>query len=568
MTKRILVVDDEEVVLISCEKILKGMGFELKLFQNPEEALKELKENDYSLIISDVVMPQMNGIELFRRSREIKKDVEVILITGYPNLKEAVTAIQEGVFQYITKPFEPNELREAVKRAMEEIEKRRKESFVSFPSAKEPAWMHDYRKKLCSADEAISLIKDGDNVYISANAATPLAMERALYAQRDRFKRLNLIHVLLAGEDILNVKDPSSPFRHLSLFVGPADREAIALGNSEYMPIFLHEIPSIFYSGKVKLDAAILHVSKPDEHGFVSLGVECLASLAAADCAKILIAQVNEKMPYILGDNFIHISRFNKIVEVSEDILELKGRGATEVEKKIGAFIADLIPDGATLQMGIGGIPDAVLAQLEGKKDLGIHTEMVSDGLIKAFNKGIITNARKTLHRNKIIGTFVYGSKQLYEFVDHNPLIELHPVNYVNDPRIICQNENMVAINSAIEVDITGQVCSDSIGTTIYSGFGGQVDFIRGAAMAKNGKPIIALPSTTKNDTVSRIVPKLKPGAGVVTSRADIHYLCTEFGIVDLHGKTLQQRARAIIELAHPNFRDMLIEEAKERKIW
>jgi len=568
MKPRILIVDDEEVVLLSCEKILKDMGYEIKLFQNPEDALNDLKENDYNLVISDVVMPQMNGLDFFKRAREIKKDIEVILVTGYPNLKEAVQAIQEGVFQYITKPFEPQELREAVKRALEEIEKRKKESFVSFQGMREPAWMHDYRRKLCSPEEAIEIIKDGDNVYISANAATPLTMERALYNQRDRFKRLNLIHVLLAGEDILNVKDPSSPFRHLSLFVGPADREAITLGNSEYMPIFLHEIPSIFYSGKVKLDVAILHVSKPDEHGFVSLGVECLASLAAAECAKKLIAQVNEKMPYIMGDNFIHISRFDKIVEVSEDILELKGRGATEVEKKIGALIADLIQDGSTLQMGIGGIPDAVLAQLEGKKDLGIHTEMVSDGLIKAFSKGIITNARKTLHKNKIIGTFVYGSKELYEFVSNNPLIELHPVNYVNDPRVICQNENMVAINSAIEVDITGQVCSDSIGTTIYSGFGGQVDFIRGAAMSKGGKPIIALPSTTKNNTVSRIVPKLKPGAGVVTSRADIHYLCTEFGIVDLHGKTLQQRARAIVELAHPNFREELIEEAKMRRIW
>lgn len=568
MVHRILIVDDEEVVLQSCDKILKNMGYEIKLFQNPDDALLEIKANDYNLIISDVVMPQMNGIDLFKKVKEIKKDLEVILITGYPNLKEAVSAIQEGVFQYITKPFEPQELRDSVKRALEEIEKKKKESIISFPSTREPAWMHDYRKKLCSAEEAVEIINDGDNVYISANAATPLSMERALYTQRHRFKRLNLVHVLLAGEDILNVKDPSSPFRHLSLFVGPADREAIALGYSEYMPIFLHEIPSIIYTGKVNLDVAILHVSKPDEHGFVSLGVECLSSLAAADCAKKLIAQVNEKMPYIMGDNFIHISRFEKIVEVSEDILELKSRGASEVEKKIGEHIAKLIPDGATLQMGIGGIPDAVLAQLEGKKDLGIHTEMVSDGLIKAFNKGIITNAKKNFHKNKIIGTFVYGSKDLYDFVDHNPLIELHPVNYVNDPRIICQNENMVAINSAIEVDITGQVCSDSIGTTVYSGFGGQVDFIRGAAMAKGGKPIIALPSTTKNDTVTRIVPKLKPGAGVVTSRADIHYLCTEFGIVDLHGKTLQQRARAIVELAHPNFKEMLIEEAKERKIW
>lgn len=568
MEPKILIVDDEEAILQFCEKILNNVGYEIKLFKNPEEALQDLKKNDYNLIISDVVMPQMSGIDLFKKAKEIKKDIEVILITDHPNLKEAVYAIQEGVYQYITKPLEPQELSDSVKRALEEIEKKKKETKVSFHSIREPHWMHDYRKKLCNAEEAVSIIQDGDYVYISANSATPLEMERALYNQRDRFKKLNLVHVLLAGEDILNVKDPSSPFRHLSLFVGPADREAVNLGYSDYMPIFLHEIPSLFYSGKIRLDAAILHCSLPDEHGFVSLGTECLASLAAADCAKKLIAQVNEKMPYTLGDNFIHISRFDKIVEVSENLLSLKERPATEIEKKIGAFIADIIPDGATLQLGIGGIPDAVLANLTGKKDIGIHTEMVSDGLIKAFEKGIITNAKKSIHKNKIIATFIFGSKELYEFVDHNPLIELHPVNYVNDPRIICQNENIVAINSAIEVDITGQVCSDSIGTLIYSGFGGQVDFIRGAAMAKGGKPIIALPSSTKNDTVSRIVPKLKPGAGVVTSRGDIHYLCTEFGIVDLHGKTLRERAHQIVELAHPNFREMLIEEAKMRKIW
>lgn len=568
MKPKILIVDDDETILQSCENILKNMGYEIRAFQDPEEALQNLKTNDYTLIISDVVMPKMNGIDFFKKTKEIKKNIEVILIADYPNLKEAIYAMQEGVYQYITKPFSPEELRDVVKRALEEIEKKKKETKVSLSSTREPQWMHEYRKKLCSAEEAISIIQDGDYVYISANSATPLEMERALYKQRGHFKKLNLVHVLLAGEDILNVKDPSSPFRHLSLFVGPADREAVNLGYSDYMPIFLHEIPSLFYSGKIKLDAAILHCSLPDEHGFVSLGTECLASLAAADCSKKLIAQVNEKMPYTFGDNFIHISRFEKIVEVSEDLLSLKERPATEIEKKIGAFIANIIPDGATLQMGIGGIPDAVLANLAGKKDIGIHTEMVSDGLIKAFEKGIITNAKKSIHKNKIIATFIFGSKELYEFVDHNPLIELHPVNYVNDPRIICQNENIVAINSAIEVDITGQVCSDSIGTVIYSGFGGQVDFIRGAAMAKGGKPIIALPSTTKNDTVSRIVPQLKPGAGVVTSRGDIHYLCTEFGIVDLHGKTLRERAHAIVELAHPNFKEMLIEEAKKRKIW
>ncbi|HPR64966.1 MAG TPA: acetyl-CoA hydrolase/transferase C-terminal domain-containing protein [Thermoanaerobaculia bacterium] len=428
--------------------------------------------------------------------------------------------------------------------------------------------MHHYRRKLCSAEEAVTIIKDKQTVYMSANAATPLAMERALAARKDDFTYLKLVHVLLAGEDILKVDEPGSPFHHLSLFVGPADRKSVQEGLSEYVPVFLYEIPALYSTGIIPLDVAIVHVSPPDNHGFVSLGVEGLASLSACEAATKVIAQVNEKMPYILGDNFVHVSRFDKIVEVSEDILELHPRSATEVEQKIGYHVASLIEDGATLQMGIGGIPDAVLKYLDGKRDLGVHTEMVSDGLIGAVDKGIITNRKKSLHKNKIIATFTYGTRKLYDFVHQNPLIELHPVSYTNNPFVIAQNDNMTAINSAVEVDITGQVCSDSMGIKIYSGFGGQVDFIRGAANAKGGKPIIALPSTTKNDTVTRIVPMLKPGAGVVTTRADIHFLVTEFGIANLHGKSLHERARAMIEIAHPNFRDELTEEAKRRRVW
>lgn len=290
--------------------------------------------------------------------------------------------------------------------------------------------------------------------------------------------------------------------------------------------------------------------------------------MAACEAAQRVIAQVNDQMPYTLGDNFVHVTRFDRIVEVSEPLLELKPRKATEIEQRIGEYVASLVEDGATLQMGIGGIPDAVLHYLEGKKDLGVHTEMLSDGIIRAVERGIITNRLKTLHKNKIISTFIYGSQELYRFVHQNPLIELHPVNYTNNPFVIAQNEKMIAINSAIEVDITGQVCSDSLGTRIYSGFGGQVDFIRGAAASPGGKPIIALPSTTKNDTISRIVPTLKPGAGVVTTRADVHYVVTEYGIAYLHGKSLHERARELVKIAHPKFRDVLIEEAKRRKIW
>ncbi|MBI4417637.1 MAG: acetyl-CoA hydrolase/transferase family protein, partial [Ignavibacteriales bacterium] len=337
-------------------------------------------------------------------------------------------------------------------------------------------------------------------------------------------------------------------------------REAIAAGRSAYVPIHLSEIPGLFSRGIIPLDVAFIHVSPPDEHGFMSFGVECAASKAAAESAKIVVAQVNERMPRTLGDVFIHVSHVHKIVECSEPLMTLKGGESTEVEQKIAAHIANLIQDGDTLQLGIGGIPDAVLTQLESKRHLGIHTEMVSDGVIRALENGVITNRKKTLHPGKIIATFVLGSEDLYRYVDNNPIFELHPCDYTNNPFIVAQNENMVAINSAIEVDITGQVCADSIGSKIYSGFVGQVDFIRGAAYSKGGKPIIALPSSTKNNTISRIVPQLKPGAGVVTTRADVHYVVTEFGVASLHGKNLVERAQALIAIAHPAFRDELFD--------
>jgi acyl-CoA hydrolase len=313
------------------------------------------------------------------------------------------------------------------------------------------------------------------------------------------------------------------------------------------------------------LDAAMLHLSPADEHGFMSFGVEVLASKAAAEKAKKIIVQVNEKMPRVLGDSFIHVSRVHKIVEVSEELPELKRKPFSEVERKIGHLITELIEDGSTLQLGIGGIPDAVLSALKERRDLGIHTEMVSDGVMEAIEAGIITGAKKTFHPNKVILTFILGSKKLYEFADNNPVLEAHPTDYTNHPFNVSRNDNMIAINSAIEVDITGQVCSDSIGTYIYSGFGGQVDFIRGAAHSKGGKPIIALHSTAKNGEVSRIVPFLKKGAGVVTTRADVKYVVTEYGIAYLHGKNLQERTIALINVADPKFRPDLIKEAKGR---
>ncbi len=429
------------------------------------------------------------------------------------------------------------------------------------------SWVDDYKKKLCSAEEAVSVVKSGDRVYISGNAATPYVLMKALAQRKDELSNVELVHVLLMGEDPLSKPEMEGHFRHNSLFVGPADRKAINEGRADYVPIFLHQIPDLFYSGQMPVDVAILHLSPPDEHGFMSYGVEVLASKAAAEKAKMVIAQVNDQMPRVLGDSFIHVSRVHKIVEVSEPLPELERTPMTEVELRIGQYIADLIDDGCTLQLGIGGIPDAVLASLKNRRELGIHTEMVSDGVMEAIEAGIITGSRKTLHPYKVIMTFVLGSKRLYDFVDNNPIFEAHPTDYTNHPFIVAQNEKMVAINSAIEVDITGQICSDSIGTYIYSGFGGQVDFIRGAAHSKGGKPIIALPSTAKDGEISRIVPYLKQGAGVVTTRADVRYVVTEYGVAYLYGKNLQERTKALINIAHPKFRADLIKEAKKRNL-
>jgi len=428
-------------------------------------------------------------------------------------------------------------------------------------------WVDEYKKKLVSAEEAVSDIKSGQRVYISGNAATPYVLVKSLSARKDELKDVELVHVLLLGDDPFSRPEMQGHFRHNSLFVGPADRKAINEGRADYVPIFLHQIPNLFYSGQMPLDAALLHLSSPDEHGFMSYGVEVLCSKAAAETAKKVIAQVNEQMPRVLGDSFIHVSRIDKIVEVSEPLPELKKKPFSDVEKKIGGYVADLIDDCSTLQLGIGGIPDAVLAALKDRQDLGIHTEMVSDGVMEAIESGVITGAKKTSHPYKVILTFLLGSKKLYDFADNNPVFEAHPTDYTNHPFVISQNDNMVAINSAIEVDITGQVCSDSIGKFIYSGFGGQVDFIRGAAHSKGGKPIIALPSTAQKGKSSRIAPFLKKGAGVVTTRADVMFVVTEYGVAYLHGKNLQERTIALINIAHPKFRDELIKEAKARNL-
>ena len=428
-------------------------------------------------------------------------------------------------------------------------------------------WLDDYKSKLKKAAEAVQVIKSGHRVYYGGNAAIPEALVMALAERREELRDVQLNHVLLLGQDPLSAENMKGHFRHNSLFVGPADREAVNDGRADYVPIFLHQIPRLFRDGIIPLDVVMVQTSPPDEHGFMSLGVETLASKSACQVAKTVIAQVNEKMPRVLGDSFIHVSRVDAIVEHTKPLPTLEARPSSEMERAIAGYILPLIRPGSTIQMGIGGIPDAVYESMTGDLDLGIHTEMISDRAMRAIQRGVVTGNQKTLHQGKVVITFALGSQELYEFLNDNPLIESHPVEHVNDPFVISQNENMVAINSAIEVDLTGQVCSDSVGAYIYSGFGGQVDFIRGAARSKGGRPIIALPSTAKNGELSRIVPFLKQGAGVVTSRADVHYIVTECGVANLFGKNLRERAEALIQIAHPRFRDELERAAKARKL-
>jgi acyl-CoA hydrolase len=427
-------------------------------------------------------------------------------------------------------------------------------------------WQALYKRKVVSPEVAVAVVNSEDRLFVSGNGATPTALLRALSARTDELFDVEVNHALMLGEDPLAKQGTEHHFRHNSLFVGPADRAAIDAGRSEYVPVHLSDIPNLFKRRIIPIDVALLHLSPPDDHGYMSFGVECAANKAAAENAKYIVAQVNRQMPRTLGDVFLHISKVHKIVEVDEPLTTLLPEPPNEIDERIASHIAPLIEDESTLQMGIGGIPDAVLRRLDGKKNLGMHAEMISDGLLEMLEKGIVTNSKKTLHPGKVIATFVLGSQHLYDYVDNNPVFELHPCDYTNNPFTIAQNEKMVAINSAIEVDLTGQVCSDSIGTRIYSGFGGQVDFIRGAAYSKGGKPIIALPSTAKNGEISRIVPMLKPGAGVVTSRADVHYVATEYGVASLHGKNLRQRAEALIGIAHPKFHDELLNALRQRR--
>ena len=429
-----------------------------------------------------------------------------------------------------------------------------------------------YSRKLTTADKAVKRIKSGDNIVIHPGCAVPLELVRAMVRRKDELENVTIYHILIVGELPYVNPGMEKHFKHKAFFTGANVRKAVHEGRAEFIPIFLSEVPLLFKRNIIPVDIALLNVSPPDEHGFCSFGVDVGTIKTAADKAKIVIAQINSEMPRSLGDSFIHINKIHHIVEHTEAISELPqvdpntSEEMLQIYDTIGKNTAELIEDGSTLQMGIGAIPDSVMKYLRDRRNLGIHTEMFSDGIVNLVEEGIINGEEKTIHPGKIIVGFVLGTKRVFQFIDNNPVIEFHPQEYVNDPFIIAQNKKMVAINSAIEIDITGQVCADSIGTRIFSGIGGQVDFIRGAAHSEGGKPIIALPSITKDGEVSRIVPQLKPGAGVVTSRGDVHYVVTEYGVAQLFGKTLKERARELIRIAHPKFRDELTKYAKETR--
>ncbi len=432
--------------------------------------------------------------------------------------------------------------------------------------------LRSYSSKVVSAEEAMSVIKSNDKIVVHSNAAMPYKLIDAMVERRNELENVQLIHALSIGKLSYLQPGMEKHFRHIATFMGDEARKAVADGRADFIPIYLYEVPLLFTKGYIKPNVALLHLSPPDEHGFCSYGVEVGITKNAAEKAELIIAQINNNMPRTLGDSFIHINKIKYIVETDDPIAELpqgERNISPELEQvydNIGMYIADLIEDESTLQLGIGIIPDAVLKFMKDKKDLGIHSEMFSDGIIALVEQGIITNQRKKLHQGKIIAGFVLGTKKIYNFINNNPMIEFHPQEYVNDPFVIAQNYKMVAINSAIEIDITGQVCSDSIGSQFYSGFGGQVDFIRGSARSEGGKPIIALPSTTKDFKHSKIVSTLKPGAGVITNRADVHYIVTEYGVAQLYGKSIRERVYELVNIAHPAFRDDLLKYARDNK--
>lgn len=408
-----------------------------------------------------------------------------------------------------------------------------------------------------TAQEALKIVKSGQRVYVQAAAAAPTVLTNALADRAHELTNVEVCHLHTEGEARYANPELKNSFHVNSFFIGKNVRHTLKSGNGSYTPVFLSELPLLFKRNILDLDVALIHVSPPDKHGYCSLGVSVEATLAAIDNSRHVIAQINPQMPRTHGDGIIHVSQIDTLVEVDYPIYEHLNPAVTAEEEKMGEYIAGLIEDKSTLQMGIGSIPNAALMKLTNHKDLGLHTEMFSDGVIPLIEKGVINGNYKGVSPGRALATFLVGSKKLYDFVDDNPFVEMRASNYVNDAARIKKNSRMVAINSAIEVDVTGQVCADSIGCSMYSGVGGQMDFIRGASLSNKGKAIIALPSVTKKG-ISRIVPFLKQGAGVVTTRAHVHYIITEYGVAYLYGKTLKQRVKALVEIAHPDHRENL----------
>ncbi len=415
-------------------------------------------------------------------------------------------------------------------------------------------WAEEYRRKQMSAAQALEAVTSGARVWIQSGCGTPPTLVNALVARAPEVRNVEVVHMKNLGPADYTLPEYAGHFRHRGLFLGPNVREAVVEGRADYTPIFLSEIEGLFESGAMSLDVVLMQVSPPDKNGYMTLGTTVDCTQTAIRAAKFVIAQVNDRMPRTHGDTAVHIGRIHAIVEANEPLHELPAEPFTELHMRVARNVASLIPDGATLQTGIGAISEAVLRCLDDRRNLGIHTEMCSDGVIDLMERGIMNGEGKSLHRGKAVATFVLGTRRLFDYIHDNPSFEFLPIKYVNDPFVVAQNDRMVAINGALQIDLTGQVCADSIGTRPYSGFGGQLDFIRGAARSKGGVPIIALPSTARGGTVSRIAPVLEPGAGVVTSRADVHYVVTEHGIAYLHGKSLRERAEALIAIADPRF--------------
>lgn len=422
-------------------------------------------------------------------------------------------------------------------------------------------WREEYRRKMTTAAEAVKAVKSGDRVAFSHACGEPRILPAELLKRAEELRGVQIVHQVPMGEALYCRPEYEESFQHIALFAGGPTRQAIWEGRGDYIPRFNWEIPSLFES-LWPVNVAMVTVSPPDKNGFCSLGVSVDWTKKGAETAEILIAEVNRNMPRVHGDSFLHVSAIDRIVETDQPIYELNKKKTGGAEERIGRNVAELIDDECCLQLGIGGIPDAVLANLGNFKNLGIHSEMVADGVMHLAEKGVINGSRKTIHKGKIVVTFLMGTRAFYDWLDDNPMIEIHTVDYTNDPYVIARNKKMVSINSALEVDLLGQVCADTLGPMQFSGVGGQVDFVRGARMSEGGKAIIALPSTAKE--FSRIVPVFKPGAAVTTSRNDTDYIVTDYGIAALAGKTIRQRVKAIVEIAHPNFREELARKARE----